>query len=96
MVTLGGIVGTVLRLVQDYTPLGQYAQLSGMVRGDSGMGFLAPTTFFVPLAPADGRGATSAQMALPAAVTDLVRSRPSAPAQGVSGVSRYSRGSRFA
>ena len=67
-VTFGGIVALALRLIQDFTPLGGYVQqtlaMSG-IRGDVGVGFLEPTTFFVPLAPADGRGARNAQMAVP-------------------------------
>jgi hypothetical protein len=97
LVTLGGYVGIAFRLLQDYTPVGRYVQLqlSGAtgLRGDIGMGFLEPTTFFVPLNPADGRGATSANMALPSAVTALT---PTANLRGVGAMSRYGGRSRYA
>lgn len=98
LVTLGGIGATVLRLIQDYTPMGGYVQeqlaLSG-IQGDVGMGFLEPSTFFVPLAPADGRGATNANMALPSAVTALA-TPPAAGnnANGMQGLGYYGGGGR--
>lgn len=94
LITLGAYVGIALRLLQDYTPLGKYTTLSlsgNGLRGDFGMGFLEPTTFFVPLAPADGRGATSAAMALPAAVRPVPRT-----AGNMGMLSRYGGRSRYA
>lgn len=57
----GTMFGILLRALQDYTPLGQAAQLSGL--GD----FLA-TTFFSPRALVDPR---SGQMIMPAQVTAM-------------------------
>lgn len=62
MVTLGGFVGIVLRIVQEYTPVGSYikSQLGGL-------GDYTATTFFVPLNPSDG----AASMQIPASVKAL-------------------------
>lgn len=57
-VVMGTLIGVILRALQDFTPLGQAAQLSGL--GD----FLA-TQFFTPRALVDPR---SGQMVLPAGV----------------------------
>lgn len=51
MVTIGGFTGLALRLLQDYTPLGQYVNLSlsGVGKaGDHGIGLITDTTFYVP------------------------------------------------
>ena len=44
MVTLGGFVGIVMRLLQDYTPIGAYVKTQL-----AGMGVYGDATFFVPL-----------------------------------------------
>jgi len=47
-VTIGGVVGLVLRMLQDLTPVGKFVplQLAGL---DAGMGAIVPTMYFVPL-----------------------------------------------
>lgn len=51
MIMLGGFTGLTLRLIQDLTPIGQYVnlQLAGLGKaGDSGIGLITDTTFYVP------------------------------------------------
>jgi hypothetical protein len=52
MVLLGGFTALAVRLLQDYTPLGQFVQanLAGMgIRGDTGMGLLLNNSFSSPM-----------------------------------------------
>jgi hypothetical protein len=94
MVTLGGMVGLVLRILQDVTPIGQYVnlQLSGLGRvGDYGMGAIVPTTFFVPLYHAPG-GDNIANTQLPAAVRAAMAPPASA---GMKGMGVISKGGRY-
>ena len=51
MVLVGGFTALAIRLLQDYTPLGQYVQanLAGMgIRGDTGMGLLLQNSYTQP------------------------------------------------
>lgn len=94
MVTVGGMTGLVLRILQDVTPIGQYVnlQLSGMgMLGDVGMGAIVPTTFFVPLYTAHGQDSI-ANTQLPAAV--LAAMTPPAKA-GMKGVGVIQKGGRY-
>ena len=91
-IALGGAVAIVLRILQDFTPLGQYAALSGM--GD--IGIFQPTTFFVPLGVADQKNANV--MTMPAQMQALAAASKG-KGKGVSGMggSRYGSGaSRYA
>lgn len=57
MVTLGGFTGLALRMLSDLTPIGQYVnlQLNGMGKaGDTGIGLITDSTFYVPTTFASG------------------------------------------
>ena len=73
MVALGSTIGLILRAMQDYTPFGQYAQLSGM-------GDYAATTFFVPLVPKNPQDGSSGDMLLPDSVNSQISSQVAAKA----------------
>lgn len=99
MLTLGGFIGLVMRVIQEQTALGSavslgrlgdapFARLSGRLRG------YQPMSFFSPLASADPTGQTAAAKP-PAMLTDAVAALPPAVSNGngVSGLgmgrSRY-------
>lgn len=73
MIALGSAIGLILRAMQDFTPFGQYAQLSGM-------GDYAATTFFVPLVPKNPQDGNSGDMLLPDQVTQTINSQINAKA----------------
>ena len=57
LVTLGGVTGLVLRVVQDVTPVGKYINLSltgARKGGDIGIGIIQPSSFYVPQVPTNG------------------------------------------
>lgn len=71
-IMMGTLIGVILRALQDFTPLGQAAQLSGL--GD----FLA-TTFFMPRVLTDPR---SGQIVLPDQVSALANTGAKNPGVG--------------
>lgn len=82
MVTIGGFVGLAFRLLQDFTPLGQYVnlQLSGAGKsGDVGIGMITDSTFFVPTVFQNG-SMTNAN--LPAQVLQLAAAGSSRQGMG--------------
>jgi hypothetical protein len=105
-ITIGGFVGIVMRLIQEFTQIGKVVnlQLSGLgdysFAGVRGLGHFEPMDYFVPLASADSRGTVSAAATPPAMISRVAQSvMPAVAANGgVSGLgrgkSRYS-GSRY-
>lgn len=85
----GGVMGTALRAIQDFTPLGSVVNANlgvAGIRGDIGVGFISPRNYqFFPLSQ-DGEG-NSIPPALPAAA---------APPNGMQGVrSHMGRSARY-
>lgn len=100
-ITIGGFVGIVMRLIQEFTQLGKVVnlQLSGLgdysFAGVRGLGSFEPMDYFVPLASADSRGTVSAAATPPGMIARVAQSvMPAVAANG--GVSGLGRGkSRF-
>lgn len=104
-ITIGGFVGIVMRLIQEFTQIGKVVnlQLSGLgdygFAGVRGLGSFEPMDYFVPLASADSRGTVSAAATPPGMIARVAQSvMPAVAANGVSGLgrgkSRFS-GSRY-
>lgn len=87
-VTVGGFVGIVMRVLQEYTPIGSLvaSQLSGL--GDYGLGVYMPTSFFVPLVA----GSDGATMQMPSAVGAMIAA--AGARKGVSGLATGRYGAR--